>query len=138
MTNYRRSFIAGASYFFIVNLVERSSRLLIEHIDRLREAIRYTRARHPFEIDAVVVLPDHLHVIWTLPQGDPDYALRWRLIKTVFSRQLAPGEGVRKAGSVRASVVSGSAVIGNIRCVTKRISHGMWITSTSTQSSTGM
>jgi putative transposase len=92
MTNYRRSFIAGASYFFTVNLTKRSSRLLIEHIDWLREAIRYTRARHPFEIKAVVVLPDHLHAIWTLPQGDADYALRWRLIKTVFSRQLAPGE----------------------------------------------
>ena len=92
MTNYRRSFIAGASYFFTVNLAGRSSRLLIEHIDWLREAIRYTRARHPFEIDAVVVLPDHLPAIWTLPQGDSDYALRWRLIKTVFSRQLAPGE----------------------------------------------
>jgi putative transposase len=62
---------------------------VIKHIDWLREAIRYTRARHPFEIDAVVVLPDHLHAIWTLPQGDSDYALWWRLIKTVFSWQLA-------------------------------------------------
>lgn len=92
MTNYRRSNIAEASYFFTVNLADRSSRLLIEHIALLRAAFEYTRNRYPFTIDAIVVLPDHLHAIWTLPAGDSDFALRWRLIKTVFSRALPRNE----------------------------------------------
>ncbi len=66
--------------------------MLIRHIDFLRHAHRLVRARHPFSIDAVVVLPEHLHAIWTLPAGDDDYALRWRLIKTTFSRDLPGGE----------------------------------------------
>jgi len=92
MTNYRRNFVDGGGYFFTVNLAERRSRLLTDHIESLRAAFRYTRARHPFSVDAIVVLPDHLHAIWTLPGGDSDYALRWRLIKTHFSRALPPGE----------------------------------------------
>ncbi len=91
MTNYRRSDIAGGSYFFTVNLADRSQSLLIENIALLRNAFEYTRD-HPFVVDAVVILPDHLHAIWTLPEGDSDFALRWRLIKTVFSRGLAHGE----------------------------------------------
>jgi len=89
MTNYRRSDIAGASYFFTVNLADRSQSLLTEHIASLRSAVEYTRERH---LDAIVVLPEHLHAIWTLPEGDSDFALRWRLIKTVFSRGLPQGE----------------------------------------------
>ena len=92
MTNYRRNFLGGGSYFFTVNLAERSSQLLTDHIGLLRAAFRYTRARHPFSIEAIVVLPDHLHTIWTLPSVDADYPLRWRLIKTNFSRGLALGE----------------------------------------------
>ena len=56
--------------------------------------MRETRRRHPFSIDAVVVLPDHLHTVWTLPEGDADFSTRWRLIKTSFSRDLADGEPV--------------------------------------------
>lgn len=63
MTNYRRNFVSGATFFFTVNLAERRLRLLTEHIGTLRQAFRETRARHPFTIEAVVVLPDHLHVI---------------------------------------------------------------------------
>ena len=92
MTNYRRSNIAGATYFFTVNLADRSSRLLTEHIVLLRNAFEYARNRHFFTIDAIVILPDHLHTIWTLPAGDSDFALRWRLIKTAFSRSLPRGE----------------------------------------------
>lgn len=92
MTNYRRSDIAGAGYFFTVNLADRSQSLLTDNIALLRNAFEYTRERHPFIIDAIVILPDHLHAIWTLPEGDSDFALRWRLIKTVFSRGLAHGE----------------------------------------------
>lgn len=88
MTNYRRSNVAGVSYFFTVNLADRSQALLTEHIGLLREAFKYARKRHPFMIDAIVVLPEHLHTIWTLPDGDGDFSLRWRLIKTAFSRGL--------------------------------------------------
>jgi putative transposase len=92
MTNYRRNRIAGGSYFFTVNLADRRLKLLTENIAILRAAFRYTRLRYPFALDAIVVLPDHLHAIWTLPQDDHDFALRWRLIKSAFSRALPHGE----------------------------------------------
>ena len=92
MTNYRRSRIAGATYFFTVNLADRSQALLTQHIALLRSAFEYSRERHPFVVDAIVVLPEHMHAIWTLPDGDSDFALRWRLIKTVLSRGLPHGE----------------------------------------------
>ncbi len=88
MTQYRRNYRPGASWFFTVNLLDRKSNLLVERIDQLRESVRKVRAMHPFAIAAIVVLPDHLHAIWTLPDGDADYSLRWRLIKTTFSREL--------------------------------------------------
>ena len=94
MTDYRRNFVPGGSFFFTVNLADRRLNLLTDHVDLLRAAIRYTRARHPFVIDAIVVLPDHLHAIWTLPEGDADFAMRWRLIKGAFSRNLPHGEPV--------------------------------------------
>ena len=88
MTNYRRARIAGATYFFTVNLADRSRSLLTEHIASLWAAFKDVRVEHPFAIDAIVVLPDHLHAIWTLPPDDSNFALRWRLIKTTFSRAL--------------------------------------------------
>src|ERR1700757_4681364 len=94
MTDYRRNFLAGGSFFFTVNLADRRLSLLTAHIDELRTAIRETRRRHPFAIDAIVVLPDHLHTVWTLPAGDADFATRWRLIKSPFSRSLPRGEGI--------------------------------------------
>jgi putative transposase len=92
MTSYRRNFIAGGSFFFTVNLADRRRQLLTDHIDHLRAAFRETRQRHPFTIDAMVVLPDHLHAVWTLPEGDSNFATRWRLIKSLFSRSLPAGE----------------------------------------------
>ena len=94
MTNYRRNFVPGGSYFFTVNLAERRSRLLTEYIVPLRAAFRYARMRHPFTIEAIVVLPDHLHAVWTLTHGDADFAVRWRLIKSAFSRALPRGERI--------------------------------------------
>jgi putative transposase len=94
MTNYRRNFVAGASFFFTVNLADRRQRLLIERIDLLRAAFKRVRRRHPFTIEAIVVLPEHLHTIWTLPEGDADFALRWRQIKSAFARQVPTGERV--------------------------------------------
>jgi putative transposase len=92
MTNYRRSHIPGATYFFTVNLARRDTTLLTDRIDDLRNATRHVRARHPFTIDAMVVLPEHLHAVWTLPPSDSDHSLRWRLIKTWFSRLIPQGE----------------------------------------------
>jgi putative transposase len=94
MTNYRRNRIAGGCYFFTVNLAERRLSLLTDHITLLREAFRYARLRHPFTIEGIVILPDHLHAIWTLPKGDDDFSLRWRLIKSAFSRGLPSGERI--------------------------------------------
>jgi len=91
---YRRKNIGGGTYFFTLNLAERSKRLLVEHIDNLRSAIRLVKQRHPFHIEAMVVLPDHLHAIWTLPLADSDYATRWMLIKMGFSRTLPKVERV--------------------------------------------
>ncbi|WP_315721720.1 MULTISPECIES: REP-associated tyrosine transposase [unclassified Bradyrhizobium] len=88
MPNYRRAFVPGGCWFFTVNLLDRRLRLLIEHIDILRSAVATTRERYPFEIDAFVVMPDHLHAVWTLPPDDADFSTRWRLIKTRFARQL--------------------------------------------------
>lgn len=91
---YRRADLAGASYFFTVNVAEREKRLLVEHIDLLRAVTRVVMERHTFRIDAIVVLPDHLHAIWTLPEGDADFATRWMLIKAGFSRGLPKDERV--------------------------------------------
>ncbi len=70
----------------------RGNDLLTRHIDQLRNAVRLTRRPHPFTIDAWVVLPDHLHCVWTLPEGDDDFSTRWRLIKAIFTRALPGGE----------------------------------------------
>jgi REP-associated tyrosine transposase len=81
VTNYRRNFICGGSFFFTANLAERRLRLLVDNIDHLRQAFRYVRRRHPFDIEAIVMLPDHLHAIWTLPEGDADFALRRAIVE---------------------------------------------------------
>jgi putative transposase len=94
MTNYRRYRITGGTYFFTVNLEERKRRLLTEHITILRDAFRVVKNAHPFVIDAVVVLPEHLHTIWTLPEGDDDFSLRWRQIKSAFSRVIENEEKI--------------------------------------------
>src|SRR5215813_5173955 len=94
MTAYRRNLVAGGTYFFTLNLADRRLSFLTDNIGLLRAAFRYTRARHPFTIDAIVILPDHLHALWTLPAGDSDFSTRWRLIKTTFSRGLHLSERV--------------------------------------------
>jgi putative transposase len=98
MRHYIRTRTPGAIWFFTANLAERQgNRLLVERIDLLRAAFAETRHDHPFTINAIVVLPDHLHTIWTLPQGDGDYATRWSLIKARFSRSIEPGERVSRS-----------------------------------------
>ena len=106
MPEYRRHLVAGGTFFFTVNLLDRRADLLVApsssppprrpllvaHVDLLRDAVRQTRLRAPFEIDAWMVLPDHMHCLWTLPSGDADFPSRWRAIKTAFSKAL-PGVG---------------------------------------------
>jgi len=91
MANYLRPRIEGATIYFKVHLADRASTLLIDEIDRLRAAVGRTCRERPFHADAWVVLPSHMHCIWTLPDGDTDYATRWRVIKSRFSRGLPKG-----------------------------------------------
>ncbi|MBB3104137.1 REP-associated tyrosine transposase [Azomonas macrocytogenes] len=88
MSRYRRARVPGATYFFTVTLRDRQSDLLTRHIDLLRSTVKATKARHPFYIDAWVVLPEHMHCLWTLPAGDADFALRWKVIKFAFAKRL--------------------------------------------------
>jgi putative transposase len=101
MPNYRRAFVPGGCWFFTVNLLERRQTLLVDHIVTLREAVTHTRKSLPFTIDAFVVLPDHLHAIWTLPPGDADFSTRWRLIKSRFARALPKRERLGPARAAR-------------------------------------
>lgn len=91
---YRRAQVPGGTYFFTVCLADRTQDLLTAHIDILRQSMRQVRVDHPFDILAIVVLPDHLHCLWQLPVGDRDYPTRWALIKSGFSRQLPCGETI--------------------------------------------
>jgi putative transposase len=92
MPDYRRNRVPGGTYFFTVNLLDRRSDLLVARIDGLRNAVRQVAAKSPFHIDAWVVLPEHMHCLWTLPEGDTDFSGRWRAIKTAFSKTLPPVE----------------------------------------------
>ena len=100
MSAYIRPRLPGASIFFTVTLAQRGGNTLVENIGLLRDAVRRTRAERPFGIAAWVVLPDHLHAVWTLPEGDADFSTRWRIIKSRFSRELPMGR-VRKSHCAR-------------------------------------
>ena len=82
---YRRADPPGATYFFTLNAADRSGRLLTEHIDALRDSFRAVRKSRPFVVDAICVLPDHRHLLMTLPREDADFATRIMLIKQGFS-----------------------------------------------------
>jgi putative transposase len=97
MTEYRRYRIKGGCYFFTVNLAERKQALLTENIELLRDSFRMVKERHPFALDAIVILPEHLHAIWTLPDSDEDFSCRWRQIKAHFSRHIEKGEQISKS-----------------------------------------
>lgn len=101
MVRYRRNLVPGGTYFFSVTLADRSATMLTDRIEHLRSAFEYARTRHVFEIVAIVILPDHLHCVWTLPTNDADYATRWRLIKSAFTRALAPGARATPKGERR-------------------------------------
>jgi putative transposase len=92
MTDYRRYRLKGGCYFFTVALADRRTALLTANMHTLRAAFREVKRAHPFALEAVVILPDHLHCVWRLPPGDDDFSTRWRLIKAAFSRGLANAE----------------------------------------------
>jgi putative transposase len=95
MSNYRRAFVPGGTWFFTVNLLQRHGNdLLVREIALLRQVVQRVRQRYPFHIDAWVVLPEHMHCVFTLPEGDSDFSLRWRLIKSGFSRALPKTESL--------------------------------------------
>ena len=92
MPDYRRVRHPGGTYFFTLNLLRRRDNdLLTRHIERLREAVRTVRRAHPFDIHGWVVLPDPLHCVIGLPDGDADFTLRLRLIKSGFP-QIPPAD----------------------------------------------
>ena len=90
---YRRAYIPGGCFFFTVVTADRHPIFQDSTtIGHLRWAFRNVHKRHPFRIDAIVILPDHLHAVWTLPDGDADFPRRWRLIKSALTRRLTlPG-----------------------------------------------
>lgn len=89
MTDYRRWYIPGASWFFNGNLAQRyDSHMLVEQLNYLRESFAYVKRRHPIRIEAVAMIPEQLHGIWTAHEGDADFSTHWNLIKGHFSRPL--------------------------------------------------
>jgi len=102
MTEYRRAWLPGGTWFFTLNLAERrENRLLVDRIDLLRAAFQSVLSRRPFRMEAVVILPDHLHCIWTLPPNDTDFSTRWNLIKGQFSRGIKKSERISESRSRR-------------------------------------
>ena len=94
MPNYQRSRVPGGTYFFTTNLLDRTSCLLVDEINALRTAVRKVRRAQLFHIDCWVVLPDHMHCIWTLPPGDVDYPSRWKTIKITFAKSIPKTESI--------------------------------------------
>jgi putative transposase len=85
VSEYRRNYQNNGTYFFTVNLADRKAKHLIDHFQSLRQSILKVKAERPFNINAWVVLPDHMHFLWTMPEGEADYSMRWKAIKTRFS-----------------------------------------------------
>ncbi|WP_299872956.1 transposase [uncultured Cocleimonas sp.] len=94
---YRRANIKGGTYFFTVNMADRKNTFLVDEFDKLRVSINKVKHRHPFVLDAMVVLPDHLHLMMTLHEGDNDFATRIMLFKSGFSRQIPKTEKINSS-----------------------------------------
>ena len=94
---YRRHYQQGASYFFTINLADRSSDLLIKQIETLRYAFKTVKQKHPFHIDTIVILPDHVHMLCTMPDNDANFSIRIKLIKYYFSYHIAKNEPISKS-----------------------------------------
>ncbi len=143
MPNYIRAFVPGGTFFFTVNLLERRRRLLTDYIDDLR--IVFTDASHcrPFTIDVIVVLPDQLHSVWTLPVGDGDFSTRWYDIKARFSARFSVRIPKHERLSRRRARVGGNGGFGNgasgsTGFAMKAICSGLSIMSITIRSNTAM
>src|SRR5882757_8308734 len=88
MSRYRRARVSGGTFFFTVTIADRRDDLLVRHVDHLRSVYRKVQQRHPFETVAMCVLPDHLHAIWSLPEDEANFSMRWSVLKSAFSRDL--------------------------------------------------
>ncbi|RUR19191.1 transposase [Legionella sp. km535] len=88
MVNFRRDYTPGGTYFFTLVLNNRKSQLLTSQINLLGEAFRKVKQKYPFCTEAIVVLPDHIHTVWKLPDNDFNYSLRWHQIKSNFTKSL--------------------------------------------------
>jgi len=132
VVRYRRNLVPSATFFFTVALADRRSTGLIDHISTLRLAFRKARSERPFGIDAIVILPDHLHAIFTLPESDADFAHRWRRIKTVFTQGvLCAGEALGRRDGQAAAYGKGAS--GSTPSATTPTSASMSITVTTTR-----
>ena len=136
MVRYRRNFLPGGTFFFTVALADRTSSALTHNIGALRAAVRIARHERPFAIDAIVVLPDHLHALWTLPSGDADFPGRWKRIKAHFTHRLVAADVPVKRHR-NGEYALWQRRFGSTRFGTRPISSGTPTTCTSTRSSTG-
>ena len=128
---YRRARVDGGTYFFTVNLAERRRSLLVDYVDVLRKVVGMVKERHPFTIDAMVILPEHLHAVWTLPPGTRTTPGGGCSSKR-DSRGISPkGNAGAPAGRAKENAASGNAGIGSTSSATKGILRDMWITSIS-------
>ena len=110
--------------FFTASLRQPGADLLILEVERLRKAVRVTRAEMPFQINAWVVLPDHIHTIWTRP--DANYATRWRRIKSRFSAAMPQGRGLWQPRLWAQPLISQSDYDRHMRaCWMDPVRHGL-------------
>ena len=86
MSRYRRLYVPVGTYFFTVTLADRSATTLVDEIGLLRTVYASVTQEHPIKCDAMVILPDHIHAVWTLPTNDADFSIRWKKIKGRFSQ----------------------------------------------------
>ena len=86
MSGYGRLYVPGGPYFFTVALADRSATTLVDEIELLRTVYASVTQEHPIKCDAMVILPDHMHAVWTLPTNDVDFSIRWKKIKGRFSQ----------------------------------------------------
>tara|TARA_R110002012_G_scaffold2902_9_gene13905 strand:+ start:986 stop:1624 length:639 start_codon:yes stop_codon:yes gene_type:complete len=86
MSKYRRMYVPGGTYFFTVNLASRGKDLLLREIELLQSAYASVAVEHPVLCEAMVILPDHIHAVWTLPADDAHLSVRWKKIKATFTR----------------------------------------------------
>jgi len=119
MTNYRRNRVQDGTCFFTVTTAERHHDLLVRQIEVLKSVLRDEQQHAPIVNLGLAVLPDHLHAVWKLPEGDVDYSNRWRRIKGSFSRALPRGERISASRTSKGDEVYGNGASGSIRFRTK-------------------